>query len=213
MVPKIRTRPNSNVLLPIITRATQKAYEAQNALSHVFRDIDLIWEIHNDRGLHQQYFFLHRPRLLLHWPERNPNIYFPDSDYDYSHYKYLWWDLLQKEDVLKLVKFGNVNTATARRPPTCLVEWWEAFGVNKSAINLELISSMSTLPLHRIKNMYQYGPKYGEILFNLILNHFQWVNKTKMFIQMINGQLVILCKRYTKMWNTLTYEDKFHTHI
>jgi hypothetical protein len=73
MVPEIRTRPTSNFLLPIITKATQKAYEAQDALIHIFHDIDLIWEIHNDRGLHQQYFCPHRPRLLFHWPERNPN--------------------------------------------------------------------------------------------------------------------------------------------
>ena len=53
----------------------------------------------------------------------------------------------------------------------------------------------------------------GEILSNFILNHHQWVNKTITSIQMMNGQLVIVRKRYTKMWDTLRYEEKFHTHI
>jgi hypothetical protein len=134
-------------------------------------------------------------------------------DYDYSRYKNLWWDFLQKENDLTLIKFGNVNTATSGRPPTWLAEWWEAFGVNKSAVDPELICSMSTLPLHRVQNLYQYGPNDGEILCNFILNHHQWVNKTRTSIQMMNGQPVIVRKLYTKMWDTLRYEEKFHTHI
>jgi hypothetical protein len=101
---------------------------------------------------------------------------------------YLWWDFLQKENDLTMIKFGNINTATSGRPPTWLAEWWEAFGVNKSVVDLKLICSMSTLPLHRVQNLYQYGPNDGEILCNFILNHHQWVNKTRTSIQMMNGQ-------------------------
>jgi hypothetical protein len=117
LVPEIRPRRASNVLAPIIVRTTQNAVEAQDALTNNFHDIDLIWDIRGNLGNNQQYFCLNRPRLLYHWPERNPEIYFPNSDYNYSSYKELWWNFIQQEEFLTLTKFGNINTATVGRPP------------------------------------------------------------------------------------------------
>ena len=94
LVPEVCNWQSSNVLIPVISRASQKVVEAQDALSSIFHDIYLIWDIRNNQGFNQQYFCLQRPRLLCHWPERNQALYFPGSDYDYSHYKTLWWDLI-----------------------------------------------------------------------------------------------------------------------
>jgi len=110
------------VLAPIIARATKKAVEAQEALTYTFHDIDLIWDIRDNMGNNQQYFCLNRPRLLYHWPERNPNINFPETDFNYLSYKELWWNFIQQEEFLTLVKFGNVNTATSGRPPLWLAD-------------------------------------------------------------------------------------------
>jgi hypothetical protein len=44
LVPEVRGRRVSNVLAPIISRATEKTVEAQNALTYTFHDIDLIWD-------------------------------------------------------------------------------------------------------------------------------------------------------------------------
>lgn len=104
-------------MIPVISRASQKAEESQDALANTFHDIDLIWDIRNNQGFKQQYFCIQRPRLLYHWTERNQALYFPNNDYDYSHYKMLWWEFLQQEDFFILLKFGNVNTAIGGRPP------------------------------------------------------------------------------------------------
>lgn len=94
LVPEIRNRQTSNVMILVTSRASQKAEEAQDALANTFHDIDLIWDIRNNQGFKQKHFCIQRPRLLYHWTERNQALYFPNSDYNYSHYKMLWWEFL-----------------------------------------------------------------------------------------------------------------------
>ena len=55
LVPEIRNKRISNVFAPIITRASQNAVEAQEALTKNFHDIDLIWDIRDNLGNNQQY--------------------------------------------------------------------------------------------------------------------------------------------------------------
>jgi hypothetical protein len=76
LVPEVRIRNNTNVLLPLINQGNRQSSEAQNALTELFHDINLIWEIRDDEGNHQRYFCLDRPRLLSQWPEQNPENHF-----------------------------------------------------------------------------------------------------------------------------------------
>jgi hypothetical protein len=47
----------------------------------------------------------------------------PEVRFNYPSYKALWWNFIQQEEFLTLVKFGNVNTATSGRPPLWLADW------------------------------------------------------------------------------------------
>jgi hypothetical protein len=53
LVPEIRYRSNTNILLPIINQDNRRALEAQNALTELFHDINLIWDIRDNEGHHQ----------------------------------------------------------------------------------------------------------------------------------------------------------------
>ena len=86
----------------------------------------------------------------------------------------------------------------------------EDFGLNKGSIDPRILSSIS--PLQSIQNLFEYRSNEGEMLCHFILNHFQWVVKVKSIIQIMNGQPFIAGKVYTKMWDTLNYEQRFLTH-
>lgn len=64
LVPEVRRRGNSNVLLPVINHSNRRALQAQHALTELFHDVNLIWDIKDNEGHHQQYFCIDRPRLL-----------------------------------------------------------------------------------------------------------------------------------------------------
>jgi hypothetical protein len=57
--------------------------------------------------------------------------------------------------------------------------------LNKGAIDPGILNSFS--PLQSVQNLFQNGPNDGELLCSFILNHFQWVVKTKTIIKILNG--------------------------
>lgn len=154
---------------------------------------------------------MNRPRLLFHWPERNPDIIFPETSLNYHEYRKLWWEFAQQEDFLILVKFGSVNSATAGRLPIWIADWWRDFGLNKGAIDPHILSSYTSISV--VRDLFFQGPNDGEILRHFILNHFQWAIKSRTILQMINGLPFIARKIYTKSWDTLHYLERFSSFI
>ena len=55
-VPEVRGRRVSNVPARRISRTNENAVEAQNALTKLFHDIILVWDIRDNIGHNQQYF-------------------------------------------------------------------------------------------------------------------------------------------------------------
>jgi hypothetical protein len=198
-------------LAPLTTQSNERASRAQYALTELFHDITLIWDIRNTEGNNQQYFCLNRPRLLSHWPERNPDIIFPETSINYHEYRKMWWEFAQKEDMIIMVKFGSINSATAGRPPIWIADWWRDFGLNKEAIDPYILGSC--ISLTAVRDLYLQGPNDGEILRMFILNHFQWGIKSKTILQIINGVPFIVRKNLYKMWDTLHYPERFSSFI
>jgi hypothetical protein len=210
LVPEIRGRRISNVLTPIVALSNDRAIQAQNTLAEFFHDIIQIWDIRDDNH-HQKYFCLNRPRLLSHWPERNPDIIFPETSINYHGYRKSWWEFVQQEDCIILVKSGSINSSMAGRPPIWISNWWKDFGLNKGAIDPDILSSFT--PLSVVQDLFRQGPNDGEILRLFILNHFQWAIRSRIILQMINGSPFIARRIYTKAWDTLHYPERFSSFI
>lgn len=152
-----------------------------------------------------------RPRQISQWAEGNAYIIFPETSFNYHNYIKLWWQFVQHEDLLALIKFGSINTSTAGRPPTWLADWWKDFGLNKEETDPSIISSFASL--HHVRDLNYQGPNDAEILRMFIMNHHQWGIKSRTILQRINGRLNIVRKIYTKSWDTLRYPERFSSFI
>jgi len=197
--------------LPIINQDNRRAIEAQSALTKLFHDINLIWDIRDHEGYHQQYFCLDRPRLISQWLERNAEMIFPETSFNYHDYRNLWWQFAQNEDIISMVKFGSINTSTARISPIWLIDWWKSFGLNKEETDPNILNSFT--PLYHVRDLNYQGPNDDEILRIFIMNHHKWGIKSKTILQRINGRLHIVRKIYTKSWDTLQYPERFSSFI
>jgi hypothetical protein len=110
--------------------------------------------------------------LVSQWPERNVEIIFPETSFTYHDYRTLWWQFVQNEDIILLVKFGSINTSTTGRPPIWLADWWKDFGINKEEVDPMILYSFT--PLHHVRDLNYQGPNDGELLYMFILHHYQW---------------------------------------
>ena len=77
---------------------------ADEALRESFHAISLIWnEGSNRTKKFHKYYTINRARYLEHlarimWPQKDLNLVFPNIVYNLQGYKYLWWDLLCREE-------------------------------------------------------------------------------------------------------------------
>ena len=73
------------------------------------------------------------------WPQGNPSIIFPDTMYNFSDYKKLWWEIMnidvKNETHYTRVKFGATGTTQRQHQGEWLQQRWNDFNLNKTAMD------------------------------------------------------------------------------
>ena len=201
LVPEIRQRPTSSVAIPqaVYDLALRKATDASDALQLKFQDITMIWQSFRKTpnwSLGHQYYALNRPRCLnpylRFWPNNDGEQIFPTTTYKYRDYIRLWYDFLCKDNnshtYTTLLKFGCIETNRQGTRPPWFADWWNTFGLNRSAVDPAILIStyqeLST-PLHTFGDL-DVGDINEEIIMeSFIKRRTQWIVRMKIKVQIL----------------------------
>ena len=129
----------------------------------------------------------------------------------------MWWDFLCKDNsdriCVSLLKFGSVRTTLQFDIPDWFFNWWKKFGINRSAMDPYIIESEYEghgVGLNKIRDLQESEVMDEKQVFGYFLsNHHQLLVRLKIKVQNLQGQPIIIHQIYTKMWDTLYYDNQY----
>lgn len=229
----------------IYDKAKADANMARQALEENFHDIGTIWH-HGGRstGIYERYYCIYRTRDLWNkpgqflvqpcarWPRNDPTVMFPDTVYDFSDYKKLWWDFLNVDDreETNYTKLNFSTLATSQRNQQCewFQNWWTDYGVNRTSIypiyhenyerkhcdicfeNNIVECFHSIYKTVREITVREWDP-FHNMNFSLqeyMREHLSWYVLTKVQRQIILGKPMIVQRIYTKACDDIFYKRR-----
>ena len=123
-------------------------HQVEETLRTDFHDTTMIWSKGSDRRrVYHKYFCINRTtnpawthRLnFSQWPGGDPNLIFPNTIYNFTGHKNIWWDLLnvdgKNETHYTKLKFGSTWIMQQNQQCDWLQDWWSDFSINNTAID------------------------------------------------------------------------------